>query len=40
MLIEARTVAKPARNNLVYGLYVNVVAPEKVVLDADVTVSY
>ncbi|MCD7896169.1 MAG: hypothetical protein LUG50_05780 [Planctomycetaceae bacterium] len=39
ILIEARTVAKPARNNLVYGIYVNILEPVRTVVDADVTVS-
>ncbi len=40
VLIEARTVTKPPRNNLTYGIYVNIVQPVQTVVDADVTLSY
>lgn len=36
-LIEARTLTRPPVRNLTYGIYVNIMDPDKVVLDADVT---
>ncbi len=40
VLLEARTVTKPPRNDLTYGIYVNVVEPVQTVVDADVTIHY
>ncbi len=39
-LIEARTLTKPPRNNLTYGIFVSVVEPQNVMLDTDVTIRY
>ncbi len=39
-LIEARTLTKPPRNNLTYGIFVNIVEPQTVMLDTDVTIRY
>ena len=39
-LIEVRTVSRPPANNVTYGLYVQVLEPESVTLDTDVTVRY
>lgn len=38
-LIEARTMTKPPYSTVTYGIYVNVIEPQKTVLDVDVTVS-
>ncbi len=40
ILVEARMISKPARNNLTYGLYVNILEPVETVVDADVTLTY
>ena len=40
ILIEARMLSKPPRNNLTYGIYVNIVEPTQTVVDADVTLRY
>ncbi len=40
VLLEARTVTKPPRNDLTYGIYVNIVEPVQTVVDADVTIHY
>lgn len=37
-LVEARILTRPPVNNLTYGIYVNLLEPEKVVVDADVTI--
>jgi hypothetical protein len=37
-LIEARILSRPPANNLTYGIYVNVLEPQNVMLDTDVTI--
>lgn len=39
-LIEARIVQRPARNNLTYGIFVNVVEPVTQTVDSDITIRF
>ncbi|MDR1533801.1 MAG: hypothetical protein LBU64_01680 [Planctomycetota bacterium] len=39
-LVEVRTVSRPPVNNVVYGLYLNLLEPERLTLDVDVPVHY
>lgn len=39
-LIEARILTKPGRNNVTYGIFVNVAEPRAALLDADVTITW
>ena len=39
-LIEVRTLSRPPRGGIIYGLFVGVLEPEKLMLDADVAVRF
>ena len=39
-LVEVRTVSRPPVNNIIYGLYLNLLEPERLTLDVDVPVRY
>ncbi|MCL2001249.1 MAG: DUF1573 domain-containing protein [Planctomycetes bacterium] len=39
-LVEVRTLTRPPRNNLTYGIFVNILEPQAIMLDADVTIRY
>jgi Predicted solute binding protein len=39
-LIEARIVQRPTRNNLTYGIFVNVVEPVTQTVDSDITIRF